>query len=741
MSNPDVIIIGGGLGGLIAGATLSKFGKKVLLLEQHYIPGGCATAFKRKNYVMEVGLHEMDGLFEKDTKHEIFDFLGVTENIQFKQVPELFRMVTNQVDFVFPHGFENAFKSLSEKYPEDKAGIDKLFRFMNGVLEEIYRFPTNKWKVTLMYPVLPLLFPNIVKASKNNLGNWLDKHIQNDDLKLILQGNLLYFHDDPYSMSLLYFSVAQASYIGGGGHFIKGGSQKLSDYLAKVIRDHNGQVLLGKKVEHIIVEKGKAKGVIFKDAFNESAPKIEVYAEVVIANAAVPLVTKMLPQPFKDILEKKIARLKESCSLISIYIGFKKEVKELGNKNYSTFVNGNDIQSLKDVKANNKGKWENKTFVFVDYSQVDSGLAPEGKSFGVICATDYLSEWENLDTEAYREKKEEVAQIFFKRLEKIIPGITKQIACYEVGTAKTIQRYTLNPKGAPYGYAQTPDQSGRGRLPIESPIKNLYFASAWTFPGGGFTGSIISGFLCATAVKNIHSPIHKIKTDDKIEDERSVKLLKRHFVADNTFEMVFQKPTGFHFKPGQYVVLSLNNPKTTHIDLPLRSLSITSHPDENVLRFAMRVSESSFNKSCSQMEIEDTVTIYGPMGNFILDKQYGNIVFIAGGIGITPIVSLINELEKRKHQGRVLLFYSNRNEISAAYHVLFKNVSLTSFKYIPVYTETQSRINEDLLIKELQNLLDFNYFLVGTSGFIKSLQEILITNGVNVSNIKKDDFG
>jgi all-trans-retinol 13,14-reductase len=102
--------------------------------------------------------------------------------------------------------------------------------------------------------------------------------------------------------------------------------------------------------------------------------------------------------------------------------------------------------------------------------------------------------------------------------------------------------------------------------------------------------------------------------------------------------MVFQKPTGFHFNSGQYVVLSLNNPKTTYIDLPLRSLSITSHPDENVLRFAMRLSESSFNKSCSQMEIEDTVTIYGPMGNFILDKQYENIVFIAGGIGITPIV-------------------------------------------------------------------------------------------------------
>jgi all-trans-retinol 13,14-reductase len=61
MKNYDVIIIGGGLGGLTAGAKLAKEGKKVLLIEQHYIPGGCATTFKRKDYIMEVGLHELDG--------------------------------------------------------------------------------------------------------------------------------------------------------------------------------------------------------------------------------------------------------------------------------------------------------------------------------------------------------------------------------------------------------------------------------------------------------------------------------------------------------------------------------------------------------------------------------------------------------------------------------------------------------------------------------------------------------
>src|SRR5680860_1907447 len=87
----DTIVIGGGIGGLTAGATLARSGKKVLLLERHYIPGGCATTFKRKDFVMAVGLTEMDGLHELDSKVGIFENLGISEKINFQQAPEVFR--------------------------------------------------------------------------------------------------------------------------------------------------------------------------------------------------------------------------------------------------------------------------------------------------------------------------------------------------------------------------------------------------------------------------------------------------------------------------------------------------------------------------------------------------------------------------------------------------------------------------------------------------------------------------
>ena len=99
------------------------------------------------------------------------------------------------------------------------------------------------------------------------------------------------------------------------------------------------------------------------------------------------------------------------------------------------------------------------------------------------------------------EKKEEIAQILIRRLNKVQPGIADEIDYYELATPKTIERYTMNPGGTVYGYAQTVEQSGRNRIRAKSPVDGLYFASAWAFPGGGFTGAIISGYLCAVKVK------------------------------------------------------------------------------------------------------------------------------------------------------------------------------------------------------------------------------------------------
>lgn len=522
MKNYDVIVIGGGLGGLTAGAKLAKEGKKVLLIEQHTVPGGYATTFRRKDFLVEAGLHEMDGLDPDDAKLPILKELGVFEHLDFVEVPEFYRFKSSRTDLVIPANTDEAIKVLVEAFPDEKKGIETFFRIIHAISREIRQLPLNQWKMKLMMPIFPLLYPHLaVAASKaaavlfplfallhpnllfgryDTVGNFVDGIIRNEELKLVLLANFPYYHDDPYALSLIYFSVAQSSYYRGGGHFIKGGSQKLSDYLAQYITTHGGELLLGRLVTRILTENGKAVGVVYRKTRGGDAHEESVYADTIIANAAVPNIVKMLPDQESALLRRKTEHLQPSCAILNLYMGFKREVSALNNHSYLTFVFDEETRTLKDAAKNVHADFSKRGFAFVDYSQIDSGLAPAGKSFGSLCTTDYLSDWEGLDQEQYREKKEIVAQILIGRLEKLIPGIREEIEYYEMGTAKTLQRYTLNPGGVIYGYAQLPKQSGIFRVPNRSPIENLFFASAWSNPGGGFTGAILGGWFCALAI-------------------------------------------------------------------------------------------------------------------------------------------------------------------------------------------------------------------------------------------------
>jgi len=470
----DIIIIGAGLGGLTAGAKLAKEGKKVLLIEQHFNPGGCATTFKRKDFVFEVGLHEMDGLGKRDMKTKIFRELGVFDNVEFLKVPEFYHFSNNNVKITIPHEPEKAIEVLINNFPDEEEGIKAYFeQILNAKIK----------------------IKEAADQAEISVGKFLDSIINNEELKLVLLGNLGYFHDDPYSLSLSYYSVAQGSYYNGGGNFIKGGSQKLSDYLSNYITENGGKVILKHIVTDIITENSKAIGVKYKSVKKNTTEIFTDFAENIIANAAIPnIANTLLPKEYGKELQQNYKNYETGASLLTIYLGFKKPVKDLGNKYYSTFVFDNSVKTQADIKTNNKSDFDTRSFTFVDYSQVDSELTSENKSVGVICCIDYYTDWDKLNKETYKKKKEDVANIFIKRLDKLIPGIKNQIEYYEVGTSKTVARYTLNPQGAVYGFAQTPE---RVRLNKIKSIENLHFASAWTKIGGGFSGAIFSGYLCA----------------------------------------------------------------------------------------------------------------------------------------------------------------------------------------------------------------------------------------------------
>lgn len=737
MKTYNSIIIGSGLGGLTAGALLALWGKKVLVLEQHYIPGGCATAFKRKDYLMEVGLHEIDGLHEEDFKRPIMEMLGIFEEVEFLKVPEFYYIKKGDYSYVLPEG-SKAKAQLIQDFPEEAKAIEGFFTTIEKLYKQMHRMPRSKWFSRLLYPLMPLLYPTVVKTSRLNAGEWLDKQFKDEHLKSILTANLGYYTDDPYNLSLMYFLVAQGSYLTGGGHFVKGGSQTLSNYLVRFIKQRGGQVLTGKYVEEILIENNRAVGVAYRDTFNRAAPMERLYADTVVANAAQPIVAQMLPEPQRSMLQQKVGKLKPACSLLSIYLGFDTDLKTLGVTRYSTVILNKNKNSLKEMKADAHSPWSERSFTFVNYGVIDSQLCPEGKTVAVICTTDYLSDWEGLSPEAYHTQKEAVAQTLLARLEEEYPTILSHLEYYEVATAKTIQRYTLNPEGTAYGYVQSIDQMGPAReKATASPVKNLYFASAWAPSGGGYSGAIYSGFFAAEAM-NKTVKWHAY-TPSQVEDTRQVKLLAKETIADNTLLLTFEKPKHLIYQAGQYAVLQLDTPKYTDLDLPLRPLSMVSHPSQETLSFAMRMSDSAFKRSIAEMSIGDTATIFAPMGDFTL-RPSEHIVFFAAGIGITPIVAMLKELEEQQFAGQVTLCYSCKRETAAAFHKDLQQISLSHYTYLPVFTETQKRIDSTFVSEYIPTLLNSQCYIVGTHSFVQGIEGILLEQGVQREAIVKDDF-
>ena len=87
-----------------------------------------------------------------------------------------------------------------------------------------------------------------------------------------------------------------------------------------------------------------------------------------------------------------------------------------------------------------------------------------------------------------------MARTIIGRLDEVIPGIKDVISYYEIGTPSTVKKYTLNPGGAVYGFAQNPGRKALNAFPA---VENLHFASAWGKTGGGFSGAIAGGYMCA----------------------------------------------------------------------------------------------------------------------------------------------------------------------------------------------------------------------------------------------------
>ena len=476
-----IVIIGGGLGGLTAAALLAQDGYAVTLLEQHNIVGGCATTFKRKGFTCEVGLHEMDGVYTNPKIKKIFNRLDVYKHVEMLKAPEFFRVTTKNGAFVMPDGIEEAQKALIEKFPKEEVGIIKYFHILKQVSDTFEKIGALKW---YDYLIFPLIITPIIRYREKTVTDVFANLFEDEELKLILNANVQYYDDTPDTLSFLLHCVAQYSYYKGGGYFIKGGSGRLSDYLATVITKNGGSVITKANVTACT-----ANSVTYQ----YKKKSISIKADTIISNLSPSDTYALFEIPYQE--RKEIA-----SSLLTTYIGFSKNIKEVYGKGaYSNFYY-DDIESVNGFNSMKKMDIKERGFVFVDYSQIDAGLTKDPhKSFGAVCMSDSLDEWKGLSAEEYRAKKLALEASIVKKLDSYYPNISKLIEYIETGTAKTVQSYIKTPNATAYGFKPTPKQFLKMPQAKSKRVDNLYFVGQWVI-AGGFSPSIASGYICYEAL-------------------------------------------------------------------------------------------------------------------------------------------------------------------------------------------------------------------------------------------------
>jgi phytoene dehydrogenase-like protein len=504
----DAIVIGSGLGGLTAGALYARARHRVLVLERNSHFGGAATVYRHGSLAIEASLHEIDGLDAEDPKAPILRALGIDRDISFVDVGDLHEVRSPLLGepFVLPHGYDRALAAAKQRFPHQIKGIDGYFERVCAVRHAVATMSEHQgdrawwlWNA----PALPWRLWPLIRDRRATVGEVLRRLFgDNEAVKFALASNLAYYTDDPETMPFISYAIPQASYLLGGGHYIRGGSQVLSDRLVAIIRGAGGEAEADREAETILLGGDSVRGVRHHARSGDDVK--EEFAPVIFGNAAPAVLATMLPESKRSLFATRYKDRRLSLSLWTISLGLSRQSREFGVKRYSTAVLPGWLTAMSRYREAAAIPGEDPVtritpYGFVAYDQIDSGLNDSGPYLASLVGLDRIENWIGLAPEGKRTRKHRWMDRIIGDIDRQYPGIAGAVVQREMSTAETFHQFLNTPGGALYGFAP----ESRGFMPLaETAIGGLYLASAFT-GGGGFTGAILGGGWAAHAAAKV----------------------------------------------------------------------------------------------------------------------------------------------------------------------------------------------------------------------------------------------